>query len=523
MQKTIYKKVGLASAIMTISIFLSRILGLFRETVIAYTAGAGKAVDAYQIAFLIPEVLNHILASGFLSITFIPIFAHYLSLNREDEGWKVFSIILTCFGSLMVLLILIAMIFTPELMAATGFKDPASRAHAVRMTRIIMPAQFFFFAGGLLMAVQYAKEKFFIPALASPIYNLGIICGGIILSPWIGVEGFSWGVLAGAFIGNFVLQLIGAKRAGMTFYPRLDFKHPDLKKYILLTLPLMVGLTMTFSTEIFYRFFGSYLSEGAVSSLNYSFRVMFVLVALFGQAVGVAAYPFMARLVAENRLDEMNNLLNSTLCYISLVIPFSVLLMVLRHETILMIYQRGKFDAAATDLTSTVMVYILIGTVAFAAQTVVARGFYAMQNTIFPAVFGTLAVILSIPLYVIMMNRLGVIGLALALSVSAIFQVTLLYVLWNRKSKNRESKTVTLFFLKIILISAPLGVSLEKFRSLLAAGIDADTFFGSLAVSGITGMVFVVLFLTVGYVFRIKEIKAIADWVVRKFRRKPIF
>jgi putative peptidoglycan lipid II flippase len=521
MQKTIYKKVGVASAIMTVSIFLSRVLGLVRESVIAHMAGAGKEVDAYQVAFLIPEILNHILASGFLSITFIPIFALCLSQNREDEGWKIFSTILTCLGSLMGLLILIAMIFTPELMAVTGFKDPATKAQAVRMTRIIMPAQFFFFAGGLLMAVQYAKEKFILPALASPIYNLGIIAGGIVLSPWLGVEGFSWGVLAGAFVGNFVVQVIGAKQAGMRFYPRFDFKHPDLKKYILLTLPLMVGLTMTFSTEIFYRFFGSYLAEGAVAGLNYSFRIMFVLVALFGQAVGVASYPFMARLVAEKKLTEMNALLNRTLRYISLVIPFSILLMVLRRETILMVFQRGKFDAAATDLTSAIMVFILIGAVAFAAQTVVARGFYAMQNTIFPAVFGTLAVLLSIPLYVILTARLGVIGLALALSISAIFQVTLLYVLWNRRSKNRESRTVYLFFLKIILISIPLGIGLEKFRLLLAASIDTGTFSGSLAVSGITGLVFAGLFLAAGYVFRIQEIGELGDRLVKRFKAGP--
>ncbi len=506
MPNTIYKKVGIASIIMTISIFISRVIGLIREMVIAHVKGVGMAVDAYQVAFIIPEILNHILASGFLSITFIPIFSDYLAQDMEDEGWKVFSNILSCFGCIIIFFIVITMFFAPEMISLTGFKSLETKTLAIKMTRIIIPAQFFFFAGGLLMAVQFAKGKFFIPALAPLIYNVGIILGGIFLSPLIGMEGFSWGVLAGAFLGNFVLQLYGAKKAGMRFRIAFDLRHPDLKKYLILTLPLMLGLTMIFSTEIFSKFFGSYLPEGSVSSLNYCLRVMFVLVGIFGQAMGVASYPFMARLVSENKIDDMNNLLNNTLKYISLVIPFSVLLMVLRHEVILILFQRGSFDSAATDLTSKVLVYILIGTVAFSAQTIVARGYYAMKNTIFPTIFGTIAVVLSIPLYFWGMNEMGVTGVALALSVSVIIQVLLLYTLWNKKSNNKGSKTVYLFVLKIILISAPIGVLLERIRIHLSGSMDTTSFFGSFLISVILGVIFIALFTVIGYVFRIKEI-----------------
>lgn len=142
----------------------------------------------------------------------------------------------------------------------------------------------------------------------------------------------------------------------------------------------------------------------------------------------------------------MNRLLNSTLRYLSLVIPFSVLLMVLRREIVLILFQRGRFDAAATDMTSALLIYLLIGAIAFSAQTVVVRGYYATQNTLFPAVFGTLAVILSIPMYLYGMQAMGASGVALAISLSAIFQVTLLYSLWNKKSRNREGRDVYTFF-----------------------------------------------------------------------------
>jgi putative peptidoglycan lipid II flippase len=127
MSKSLYKKVSIASLIMMSSVFLSRVIGIFREAVIAHMGGATGEVDAYLIAFLIPDILNHIVASGFLSITFIPIFSHYLATNEEEKGWEAFSIILTCFGILLLLLIIIAFIFTPEFIAivAPGINEPA--------------------------------------------------------------------------------------------------------------------------------------------------------------------------------------------------------------------------------------------------------------------------------------------------------------------------------------------------------------------------------------------------------------
>ncbi|RLC33514.1 MAG: murein biosynthesis integral membrane protein MurJ [Deltaproteobacteria bacterium] len=518
-KKSLYRKVGTASAIMMASVFLSRIIGLLREMVIACVGGAGPAVDAYQIAFVIPEILNHILATGFLSVTFIPIFSGYLSADREDEGWIVLSVIHNTFGAVLIVFIAGAVICAPFLvdLLAPGICDPAVRSGAVRMTRIILPAQFFFFSGGLFMAVQFAREKFFIPALAPLVYNAGIIAGGICLGPWLGMEGFSWGVLAGAFVGNFVLQYRGGTLCGMHLSARFDLRHRELKKYVWLTLPLMFGLTMTFSTEIFFKYFGSYLPAGSIAGLNYGMRIMMMMVGLFGQAVGVASFPFMAGLAAQNKITEMNRLLNTTLRYLALVIPFSVLLIVLRHEVVLLIFQRGQFDAAATGLTSSILGYLMIGAFGFAAQTVVVRGFYALQNTLLPAVFGTFAVGLSIPLYIYGMKMMGAAGVALAISLSAVLQVLLLYGIWNRRSRNPQSREVCLFYVKTALLSLLLWLVLKGVRHMLLIRIDADTFMGCLAISAITAAVFAGLFLAIGYGLPIREIP---EFVNRLLRRK---
>ena len=505
---------------MMASVFLSRVVGLFREMVIAHIGGAGAAVDAYQVAFVIPDILNHVVASGFMSVTFIPIFSRYLADNREDDGWVVFSIILNCFGCFLVALIIVAVVLTPQLIAliAPGLKNPDTIANAVKMTRIILPAQLFFFVGGLLMAVQFSKEKFFIPALAPLLYNLGIISGGLILGPWIGMEGFAWGVLIGAFCGNLFIQFFGVRQTGLKYFFNFDLGHPALKQYVFLTLPLMIGLTMTFSTEFFFRLFGSFLPQGSIAVLNYGLRIMLILVGLFGQAVGTASYPFLARLVAENKLNEMNKLLNNTLRFLAMVIPFSVLLMVLRTEVVRIIFQRGKFDAAATALTAEVLIYLLIGTFAFAAYTVVVRGYFASQNTLFPALYGTIVVIVSVPLYLLGMNLLGVRGVALAVSVSGILQVTVLYALWNKRSNNIEGRDVYAFYGKVMCFAAGLGIFLAWFKSKALFWIDPSTLHGSLMVCLLTGAVFLFILLAAGYGLKIKEVTELVNRVVRKLR-----
>ena len=519
---SLYKKIGIASLIMMASVLLSRVIGLLREVVIAYVGGTGGEVDAYQMAFMLPEILNHIAATGFLSITFIPIFNKYLVNKKETEGWRIFSLILCSFGSLLLLFIVIAWFHADQLVAlfAPGINDPAIKALTIRMTRIVLPAQFFFFTGGLFMAVQFSKEHFLIPALAPLLYNLGIITGGIVLAPWIGIEGFAWGVLGGAVAGNFAVQWFGAARLGMRFKICFEWTHPDLKHYFLLTLPLILGLTMTFSTEFFFRFFGSYMPRGAVAALNYGLRITFILVGLFGQAVGTASYPFLSRLATEGRMIEMNRLLNRTVRALSIVIPFSVFLMVIRHEAVFVLFQRGRFDAEATALTAHLLPFLLLGAFAFSAQTIVVRGYYALQNTLFPALLGTAAVLLSIPVFLLGMQRLGASGVALGVSISAFMQVTLLYICWNRRTQNKNSSQVYGAVFKMMLLSIFLGFLLEAIRRIAFSGPGAATFSGALLACFGLGVLFLCLLYVLCRIMKMADILEIFEKPLQQLRKR---
>lgn len=516
--KTILKRVGIASFIMMASVFTSRVIGVFREMTLAGIGGVQASVDAYQVAFIIPEILNHVIAGGFLSITFIPIFSRYLSKNDKEAGFRVFSFILNTFGLILLFLIILAGIFAPFLVRtfAPGITDPAVFTLAVKMTRIIIPAQFFVFTGSLLMAVQFANEKFFIPALAPLVYNLMIIAGGIFLTPVLGMEGFAWGVLAGSFLGHLVLQIQGARKTGLEYHPIVSISHPDVVAYVKLTLPLMVGLTMTFSTEILLKFFGSYLPAGSIAAMNYSLRVMFILVGLFGQAVGVASYPYMAQLAAKENFAELNSLLNTALKFIFLVLPISTFFIAGSQELVLVLFQRGAFDAEATRLTAGILPFFMIGAFAFAAQNLVARGFYAVQNTLFPTIVSSLCVLVSIPVIYLFMTVSGGKGVALGLSISVILQCLALYECWNKKTVNTRKKAVYTAFLKIIPASLFTGIPLYYTAIGLRTFEISSSFPGAVLVLAVLSVEFIILFLAAGAVFKIEEIQSFFNRIITR-------
>jgi len=182
-------------AVVGVSVFLSRVLGFFREWAIAHQVGATGVTDAYYAAFTIPDILNYLLAGGALSITFIPVFLEYFATERKEEAWAVFSTVLTVMTAALLVLLVIAEIYAETFTAwiAPGF-GLEQRETVTYLTRIMLPAQAFFFLGGVLSAVQYAQGRFLVPSLAPLIYNGLIIAAGMLLARRIGIQAFSWGV-----------------------------------------------------------------------------------------------------------------------------------------------------------------------------------------------------------------------------------------------------------------------------------------------------------------------------------------
>ena len=444
---------GRAAAVMMVSVFLSRLLGYARDAVIAYQHGATPETDAYFAAFTIPDFLNYLLAGGALSITFIPIFSRYLAEGREEEGYRSFSAIATVMGLAMLFFIILGEFLAERLVPfiAPGF-PPDQVATAVRLTRIVLPAQAFFYLGGLLMAVQYSRNRFFLPALAPLVYNAGIIAGGLALGGTLGMEGFAWGVLAGSFLGNFVIQVAGAWRTGLSFFPRFDLQDPGLREFVRLSIPIMLGFSLVVVDEWMIRIFGSFLVAGAITWLNNARRLMQVPIGVFGQASGVASYPFLSALAARGEREALWDTLSLTLRWVFLVSCLAAAVFgVLSREVVLVVFKRGAFRIEDTLQTASALAVFSIGIPFWCAQTIVARGFFAMKDTWTPTLVGTGAWLATIPAYYLLTQRMGVRGLALAGTGGILLYAMVLYGILMAKTVGRKGLSEIREVLKLSL------------------------------------------------------------------------
>jgi len=428
------RRIAIASLIWGASILLSRVIGLVREGAIGRILGGGGAADVYFTAFILPDFFHYLLAGGALSIVFIPIFSGYLERGEEAQAWRSFSVIgnflLLLLGVLLPLLWLAVPVAAP--LVAPGF-SAAQRAELVTLTRIVLPAQAFHLVGGLLSATLQARDRHVLPALAPLVYTAGIIAGGLLGGPAAGGYGFAWGVLAGSVIGPFGLPLAGCLRLGMAWRPCLDWRHPDLRTYLWRSFPIMISWSIVAVDDWILKRIGSTLATGAVATLQYGKQLTNVPMGVFGLATGVAAYPTLARLIARGEANEAYQTLSGALRRM-LVLAFmaQVVLSCAGPEISRLVYG-GRIGWEQHAAIGQALSFFTLGLWAWAAQTVVARGFYALGNTWLPSLLGTAVVPLAYPVYVGLAGAAGPNGLALASTLAVSAYVLALMVLLKRR------------------------------------------------------------------------------------------
>ncbi len=497
-QRSLGRQIAFSTGIVMTSVLLSRLLGVGRDWAIAHEVGANAATDVYNAAFTLPDFLNYLVAAGSLSVTFIPVFSKYLAEKNEEEGWRVFSIVVTFMGMLLVSVVILAEIFAPQVVAAIspGF-GPAERLRAVSLTRLMLPAQFCFLMGGILSAVQYAKNQFIVPSLAPLIYNIGIIACGVALSPRIGITGFAVGVLAGAIAGNFLLQVYGAKRAGAKFSPSLRIRHPGFKMFVKLAIPIMLALSLPFTDDWIIRWFGSYLQAGSITWLSYAKNLMRAPLGVVGQAIGVASFPVLAKLYSEKRFEELDKILSGTLKgLILLLTPIAALTIAQSVPLVHLVYSHTRLRETDFLATAGTLVWFSAGMFAWGAQNILARAFYAMRDTITPAVVGTSLTILSVPVYWLLSRKEQHIGLAMASSIGITVYTIILFALLLRRTHGAGGRGLIGFFCKVLLASVAAGAASWKLVSVLGEHFSWLRFSGAfldLCVASLAGLVLTAL------------------------------
>jgi putative peptidoglycan lipid II flippase len=424
-------RVGAAALLLASSVLLSRVLGYAREMLLAYRVGAGAETDAYYAAFQIPDLLNYLLAGGALSIAFLPLYAKQLA-RGEAGAAQLFATVLGSLSTVAVVLTLLLWWFAEPLVALQFPRfDAETQELTVRLTRIVLPGQICFIAGGIVNATLLARDRFGASAVAPLLYNAGIIAGGLLLAPAIGggVEGFAWGALGGAVLGPLAAPLIDARGRVAIRWRLAPFDRAFLR-YLAVAAPLMLGQTLLTVDEWYERWFGALLGEGTVAHLAYARRLMLVPVAVVGQAIAAAALPTLSRLYAEGKLTELNQLVLRTLqAGFALAIFGAAGVWAVSPALVEVIYQRGAFTPADTLAVSAILSVMAFAVPAWILQQIAARAFYARGDTWRPMLLGTAIAMAAIPLYLMLGTALGVLGLAaagaLAMTINAFATVAL--------------------------------------------------------------------------------------------------
>jgi putative peptidoglycan lipid II flippase len=445
-----------AAMIMGGSILLSRLMGLARDKGISWQFGAAAEADLYFAAFVVPDFINYLLAGGYVSITLIPLLARRFEEDEQD-AWRFFSTVYCWTWIAIVVLTGLAWAVAPWLapVSAPGFDGPQLE-RLTRFLRIILPAQIFFLPGACLSALLYLRRQFFIPALTPLVYNGAIILGGLLL-PFEGMEGFCWGVVAGAALGAFLLPWLVARRGGLRLEASL--RHPLMTRFLIIALPLMLGQSIVMLNEQFIRIFGSLAGEGAVSLLSYARRIAQVPVGIVAQAAGVASYPFLARLLAQGDREAFDNTLRAALRgSLLLIIPLSAWMAAAAGPTLSFIFQGGRFGAEHALAATPLLQLMLLGVPLWAVQQVLGRAFYAHGDTLTPALAGSAVTLASIPLFFWAAPRFGAAGVAWATFAGVLAYAALISGIWLRRQGGAALSGIGRASLQCLLLSVVPGL-----------------------------------------------------------------
>lgn len=441
------RQVFRAAAVVGAAVLLSRVVGLLREIVVRQYLGVTTLeATAYDVAARFPEAIFLIIAGGAIGAAFIPTFTAYFARDDEAGGWRLFSAVLNLTTLVITIASVAAIVLAPSLVnffyAENIAQQPELLTLTVLLMRVMLLSPIIFGASGVIMATLNARQHFLLPALAPTFYNLGIIAGGVIgarteIGPAMGL---SLGTIAGALM-HLLVQLPGLRREGARYSPIVTLRDPGVRQVLRLMAPRVLGLSFSEINKFIILFLTGSMPLGSLPALNAAFRILIMPQGVLGQALGIAAFPTLATLAARSAHAEMRRILSDSLrLLLFLGLPATVLLIMLARPYITILFERGLFDAQATELVATALQFYAISLIALAALEVVARTFYALSDTLTPVLVGGLQIVamwvLSLWLRDSVFPAMGWLplgGLALGYSLSNILEVGVL--LWLLRPK----------------------------------------------------------------------------------------
>lgn len=509
------RQIARATLVIMVAYVASNLVGLGRQIVVSQTFGTSAELDAYWAAFRLPDFLFTLVAGGALASAFLPTFTSALARGDRAGARRLASAAANLVLIVLVLGAIVIGLAAPLLVAsvvAPGF-SPAQQARTVELMRLMLLSPILFGLSGIVGAVLNAHQHFLLPAIAPIMYNLGIAIGAVFIAPWpgMGVRGLALGVVLGAAM-HLGIQLTGLKGRGVRYTPTLGLDDPNVHEVARLMLPRMIGIAVVQINLQVTTIIASSLAEGSLSALTLAWMIFLLPQAVIAQSAATAAFPTLATLVAQERLDEMRHTLAVTLRNVLfLAIPASIGLILLREPMIRFLFQRGQFDERSTALTSWALGLYALGLVGHSVLEVLVRAFYAMHDTRTPVVIGGGAMALNVVLSLLLIrvfDALGFMphgGLALANGVAATLEMLVLGWLIRKRLGGIEGRR-TLTSLARAGIAA-IGMTLAVLAIAVWSPVRSDLW---IVASGVAlgGLVYLGLSL----LLRSEEVQSLRVW-----------
>jgi len=445
----------------------SRVLGLVRDQVLAHFFGAGHAMDAFFVAFKVPNLLRDLFAEGAMTAAFVPTFTRYLTLRGREEAWRLGNLVVNALAAVTLVLALLGIVFAEPLVTLVAGKYaavPGKLELAVSLARVMFPFLTLVALAAACMGMLNSLRRFFVPAFSPAMFNVGTIATVLLLVPVAGVFGFQpiYAVAFGTLVGGALQILIQwplLHREGYRYRPAFDFRHEGLRELLVLMGPGTVGLAAVQVNVLV----NTYLATGqgsAVSWLNYAFRLMYLPIGLFGVSIATAALPSLSAEAATNDRAGMRRTVSSALrLMLMLNVPATVGLVVLAEPIIGLLFEHGRFTAADTSATAQALIYYAPGLIGYSAVKIAAPTFYALHESRTPVIVSAATMALNVGLNLVLVRLLGYRGLALGTAVASLFNAVSLVVILRRRLDGIDGTRIALASLKILVASAAMGAA----------------------------------------------------------------
>ncbi len=420
----------------------SRVLGLVREQVMAYLFGAGNAVDAFNVAFRIPNLVRDLFAEGAMSAAFVPTFTRYLARDGRDSAWRLGSQVLNALLIVTLVLVVAGVVFAEplvRLLAGDYAEVPGKFELTVTLTRVMLPFLTLVALAAACMGMLNSLDRYVVPALAPALFNVASIAVTVIAVPtlvWLGqptIYAMAYGVIAGG-LAQLMLQWPALRGEGFRHRLVLDPNEPGLRQILLLMGPGTLGLAATQLNVFVNTWLATGEGTGAVSWLGYAFRLMYLPLGIFGVSIATASLPGIARRAANKDLDGLRDSVSSGLAMmLTLNVPATIGLIVLAHPIVALLFERGQFTATDTAATAGALMAYAVGLTGYSVVKIASPTFYALGQSRTPVMVSVLSVLTNAALNLWLVQLYGYRGLALGTSITALLNAGLLLVLLRRR------------------------------------------------------------------------------------------